>query len=699
MSITENYKKKARELLSKMTLDEKVSQTLHNSAAIERLGIPAYNWWNEALHGVARSGTATVFPQAIAMAAAFDEELIFETASAISDEVRAKYYAYQEEGDFDMYKGLNAWSPNINIFRDPRWGRGHETYGEDPYLTARIGVMFIKGLQGGDNERLKVAACAKHFAVHSGPEAVRHEFNSECSQYDLWNTYLPAFEAAVKEAAVESVMGAYNRTNGEPCCGSKTLMQDILREKWGFDGYFTSDCWAIKDFHEKHGVTSNAVESVALAVNMGCHLNCGNLYGYCLAAVREGLLKEEKIDDAVEHLLVTRMKLGLLDGEEVPEYVNIPYDINDCQKHKDLNLKISQSGIVMLKNDGALPLDPDKIKSIAVIGPNADSRPALVGNYEGTASEYVTVLEGIHEQAKQHGFRVYYGEGCHLYKDSVLKLTLPDSRESEAVSIAKRCDAVLICLGLDASIEGEEGDTGNEFSSGDKNSLNLPLRQQRLLEKVTEAANGKPVILVNMAGSALAVTWADRNVNGILHGFYPGALGGRAIAEIIFGKASPGGKLPVTFYKDDKDLPEFEDYSMENRTYRYFKGQTLYPFGFGLTYSKFEISDVKVSEKEVSLTVNNIGSMKADEVVQVYASNPLLKEIRSLIGFKKVALDAGESRKITVTLDKNAFFRRDENGNLYKVSGKYEISAGFSQPDNRSAELLGTKPVIVELNV
>jgi len=695
-----DFKKAARELISKMSLEEKVSQMLHNSAAVERLGIPDYNWWNEALHGIGRSGTATVFPQAIAMAAMFDDEMLGEIAAVISDEGRAKYHAYQEEGDRDFYKGLTYWSPNINIFRDPRWGRGHETYGEDPYLTSRLAIKFIKGLQGEDKDKMKVAACAKHYAVHSGPEDLRHEFNAECGKYDLWNTYLPAFEATVYEGDVAGFMGAYNRTNGEPCCGSKTLLVDILNGKWGFEGYVVSDCWAIKDFHEKHMVTANAVESVALAVSTGCHLNCGNLYGNCVIAVKEGKLSEEKIDEAVERLFVIRMKLGILGGfPKKPEYTNIPYEIIDCPKHKELNLRASQNGIVMLKNDGTLPLNPQKIKTIGVIGPNANSRQALVGNYEGTASRYITPLEGITEKADEHGFRVLYAEGSHILNDKTDNLALPHNREAEAISVAKRCDAVVVCLGLDKRYEGEQDDVGAEFSIGDRTNLGLLPVQQRLLENVTKAANGKPVILVNIAGSALSVTWADEHVNGILHAFYPGAQGGKAIADVIFGKVSPAGKLPVTFYRSDADLPEFTDYNMENRTYRYYKGEPLYPFGFGLTYSKFEISGVNVTQTEAKLTVKNTGGMKAAEVVQVYASNPEAKEIRALIGFKKVTLEAGESREVIIPLDKNAFSRRDENGDLYKIGGKWSVSVGFGQPDERSEKLIGQKAVVTELSV
>lgn len=693
------YKSKARDLISKMTLEEKISQMLHSSPSVERLGIPSYNWWNEALHGVARSGTATMFPQAIGLAAAFDEELLGKVADTIATEGRAKFHAFQEEGDHDIYKGLTFWSPNINIFRDPRWGRGHETYGEDPYLTASLGVAFIKGLQGKNRQQLKTAACAKHFAVHSGPESLRHEFDAVCNDYDLWNTYLPAFEKAVREGDVEGVMGAYNRTNGEPCCGSKTLLKDILREKWGFDGYITSDCWAIKDFHEFHRVTATPVESVALAISSGCDVNCGNMYGYALAAVNEGKLNEEDIDNAVEHLLVCRMRLGLLGAEEAEDYTSIPYSAVECDSHRNLSLECARNSVVMLKNDGSLPLSADKIKTIGVIGPNADNRRSLEGNYEGTSSELITVLAGIRDIARRNGTRVMYSQGCHLYKDRCSGLALSDDRISEARIVAKNSDVVIVCLGLDADIEGEEGDAGNEFSSGDKINLDLPGRQQFLLEEVVKAADGKPVVLVLISGSALAVSWADKHVNGILQAFYPGAYGGTAIAEIIFGEISPSAKLPITFYKSTDDLPDFCDYNMENRTYRYFKGETLYPFGFGLGYSRFEMDNLIVNENNCTVDVKNKGDMKAGEVVQVYAENPSLKETRALIGFKKIVLEPNCSARITITLDKNAFSRYDENGDIQKITGEYTIYAGFCQPDKHSTELYGSEPLFVKISV
>ena len=690
-----DYRKKARELIAQMTLEEKVSQMLHRAGAVERLGIPSYNWWNEALHGVARAGTATMFPQAIAMAATFDPGLLKDVASVIATEARAKFHAYQLEGDHDIYKGLTFWSPNINIFRDPRWGRGHETYGEDPYLTSRMGVAFIKGLQGEDPNSLKTVACAKHYAVHSGPESERHSFNAICSEYDLWNTYLPHFEAAVKEGKVEAVMGAYNRTLGEPCCGSQLLIGDILRDKWGFEGHFVSDCWAVEDFHTNHLITDSPVDSVALAVKMGCDLCCGDIYSLTATAVQEGKLSEDAVDLAVERLLVARMKLGLIGAPEKPEYVNIPYDVLDCDEHNAINLDITRRAPVLLKNDGTLPLDFAKISSIAVIGPNADSRRALEGNYQGAATRYVTVLEGVREIAARHGVKVRYAQGCHLYMSRTTDLAFEDDRVSEALIAAKNSDAVIICMGLDADIEGEQGDAGNEFASGDKLDLSLPGRQQFLLEKVT--AIGKPVILVLISGSALAVTWADRHVNGILQAFYPGALGGQAIAEIIAGVVNPSGKLPVTFYKSIDDLPDFRSYDMHNRTYRYFTGEPLYPFGFGLSYTGFALEGLTATKESCTVTVKNTGKRPGRETVQVYIKSPGQKEKHALCGVASVFLDPGQAKEVTIMLAKTAFSRWDGNGDLYELEGPHTLYVGFTQPDKRSVELYGAEDLTVEV--
>ncbi|MCL2364961.1 MAG: glycoside hydrolase family 3 C-terminal domain-containing protein [Defluviitaleaceae bacterium] len=690
------YLQKSRALIAQMTVEEKVGQMLHTAPPIPRLGIPGYNWWNEALHGIARSGTATVFPQAVGMAAAFDPELLKEIASIIADEGRAKFHAYQKEGDTDIYKGLTFWSPNINIFRDPRWGRGHETYGEDPYLTSSLGVAFIQGLQGPDPENeLKAAACAKHYAVHSGPEEDRHHFNAICDDYDLWNTYLPHFEAAVLEGKVEAFMGAYNRTRHEPCCASKELMDDILRGKWGFEGHYVSDCWAVEDFYKHHKIVEGPVDAVVMAIERGCDLCCGHVFEVAVTAVESGKLPESLLDRALERLFVCRMKLGLLGGKENPAYTSIPYDINDCAEHKALNLEVARRTTVLLKNDGALPLNFDKLGSIAVIGPNAASIRALEGNYNGTASQYVTVLDGIREISEQTGTQVRYALGCHLYKKRMSNLSVEDDRIAEALAATRNSDAAVIVLGLDADIEGEQGDTGNEYSSGDKAHLDLPGRQQHLLEKVIEAAAGKPVIVVVISGSALAVNYADEHANGIIQAFYPGALGGRAIAEIIAGKVSPSAKLPVTFYRGLDDLPPFEDYNMENRTYRYFKGDPLYPFGFGLNYANFDLAVTAQDKQKVTVKVTNTSTRDAREVIQVYVTNPGQKEIHSLCGVASVALTAGESREVTVPLSPKAFSRYDAKGDLYEVAGPHTLYVGFTQPDARSEALYGKKAVRV----
>lgn len=694
-----DIKQAAKDLVSKMTLEEKVSQMVHQAAEIERLSIPSYNYWNEALHGVARSGTATVFPQAIALAATFDTELVHEVADVISTEGRAKFNAYQQEGDHDIYKGLTYWSPNINIFRDPRWGRGHETYGEDPYLTERLGVSFIEGLQGNDPDVLKSAACAKHFAVHSGPESLRHEFNAVCDEYDLWNTYLPAFEAAVKEAKVESVMGAYNRTLDEPCCGSELLLKKILRDKWKFDGHVVSDCWAIQDFHQFHKITKNALESVTLAIRNGCDLNCGKLFSKCVQAVEKGLVTEEQIDQAVTRLIITRMRLGLLGAPENKTYSAIPYEVVDCQKHIDLNLETAKRSLVLLKNDGALPLDSAKIKTLGVIGPNANSRRALEGNYEGTASRYITPLEGLQDLLLPEDVRVLYAQGCHMFKDRVSDLSGPDDRLAEALAVTRRSDAVVVCLGLDADIEGEGGDTSNEFASGDKVGLELIGRQQHLLEKVVEAANGKPVILVLISGSALAVEWADAHVNGILQAFYPGAQGGKAIAQTLFGQFNPEGKLPVTFYRSTNDLPDFCDYSMNNRTYRYFQGNALYPFGFGLSYTSYQITSFSADAKTARVSVQNTGKRSGRAAVQIYVSSPGQKELRNLCGLKKIMLEAGETKEVELPLSPQAFSRWDKNGDLTLIPGQHTLYAGLCQPDERSEQLSGTKALATTICV
>jgi beta-glucosidase len=648
---------------------------------------------------VARAGVATVFPQAIGLAATFDEDLIEEVADTISTEGRAKFNIQQKYNDTDIYKGLTFWSPNVNIFRDPRWGRGHETYGEDPYLSSRLGVRFVGGIQGHDKKYMKAAACAKHFAVHSGPEDIRHGFNAVVFKQDLYETYLAAFKACVQEAKVESIMGAYNRTNGEPCCASITLLKDILRSEWGFKGHVTSDCGAIRDFHEYHKITSTPEESAALAMNNGCDLNCGKMYSYILDAVCDGLVEETTLDQAVIRLITTRMKLGFFDNPKEVSFNQIGYDQVDNKEHKELNLKASRESIVLLKNENQiLPLDKSKLKTVGVIGPNANNRKALVGNYEGTASEYVTVLEGIKEYLEDD-VRVYYSEGCHLFKENVQALTAKNDRLSEVRGVCDMSDVIIACFGLDSNLEGEQGDQGNEFASGDKRDLNLPGIQEDIIKELY--SSGKPVILILLSGSALSIPWEDEHIPAIIQGWYPGAQGGRAIAKVLFGEYSPEGKLPITFYRTTKELPEFTDYNMTNRTYRYMKNEALYPFGYGLSYTDFVLDNVSISGDEIlpgkditcTAEITNTGSMAGAETIQAYvkvkmdgAPNLQLK------GLKKVFLQPGERKTVALILKDVAFGLYNNDGKLVLNEAEYEVYVGTCQPDNRSIQLTGNKP-------
>ena len=701
---TAEYRKRAAELVSKMTLKEKISQMLSWAPAIERLGIPAYNWWSEGIHGVGRAGTATVFPQAIGMAAAFDPDMMHKVGEPVGVEARGKYNMCRSYGDRDIYKGLTVWAPNINIFRDPRWGRGHETYGEDPYLTSRLGVNFVEGMQGDDPDYLQAAACAKHFAVHSGPEDQRHYFNAEVNQQDLWETYLPAFRALVEEAGVEAVMGAYNRTNGEPCCGSKTLLKDILRGKWHFQGHVTSDCWAIKDFHEGHMVTDGPVDSVSLAVNNGCDLNCGNLYVYLEQAVAEGKVKEETIDECVTHLFTTRFKLGMFDEDDKVPYNKLGHDAVDTAASKAFNLEVAEKILVLLKNkDNILPLDKSKLKSIAVVGPNADSRKALVGNYEGTASRYFTVLDGLHEYLGDD-VQIRYSEGCHLYADKLNGLAQEGELISEVKGVCAESDVVICCLGLDSGLEGEEGDQGNQFASGDKPNLNLPGHQEEILRVCLDS--GKPVIVVVLSGSALAINTAENEAAAVLQAWYPGAMGGLAVARALFGEVNPQGKLPVTFYHSDADLPSFTDYAMKGRTYRYIETEPLYPFGYGLSYTRFTFNDAAVSAGtagpdgvDVSVTVRNEGSRAGTETVEVYvkAERPGTPNAQ-LKGLAKVSLQPGEEQRVTVHLPLAALALCDEAGVSQVLPGDYTLWVGGSQPDTRSITLTGQAPARLALH-
>ncbi|MCR2046164.1 glycoside hydrolase family 3 C-terminal domain-containing protein [Acetatifactor muris] len=686
--------KKARELVSKMTLEEKASQLRYDAPAIERLGIPAYNWWNEALHGVARAGQATVFPQAIGMGAAFDEDLVSDIAEVIAEEGRAKYNAYSGQGDRDIYKGLTFWAPNVNIFRDPRWGRGHETYGEDPYLTSRLGVRFVKSLQG-DGPVMKAAACAKHFAVHSGPEGLRHEFDARATAKDMEETYLPAFEALVKEAEVEAVMGAYNRTNGEPCCGSKTLIQDILRGKWEFQGHFVSDCWAIRDFHTHHRVTDTAEESAAMALNAGCDVNCGNTYIHMMSAYEKGLVTEEAITEAAVRLFTTRYLLGLF---EETEYDNIPYEKVECREHLTLAEKAAAESFVLLKNDGILPLRREGLHTIGVVGPNADSRTALIGNYYGTATEYITILDGIRQYVGED-IRILYSVGAKLAGEKTEGLSHRHDRISEARIVAEHSDVVILCLGLDESLEGEEGDRSNQYASGDKISLKLPDSQLALMEAMAEC--GKPVILCMCAGSDIDMGYASEHFNAVVQLWYPGAQGGKAAAKMLFGEMSAFGKLPVTFYETLEELPEFTDYSMKGRTYRYMERKAQYPFGFGLNYGKTVLKDAAFRNGIVTVTVKNEGICDTDEIVQVYIKaedSTFAVPNPQLCAFKRITVKAEETVTAELPIDARAFTVVDENGERFRPGGAYKLYVGFGQPDARTEELTGMKPMVISVN-
>lgn len=651
-----DLEKTVRGMMKRMTVEEKVSQLTNSASAILRLGIKRYDWWNEALHGVARAGIATVFPQAIGLAAMWDEKLLFEVAEAISDEARAKYNKAQSEGNYERYYGLTFWSPNVNIFRDPRWGRGQETYGEDPYLSSKLGVAFVKGLQNSSGEHLKTAACAKHYAVHSGPENIRHGFNAEVSKKDLFETYLPAFEACVKEGKVEAVMGAYNAVNGVPSCCNHYLLNDILREKWGFDGHVVSDCGAIHDISEYHHYAEDYKHSAALSVKNGCDLNCGEVYRHLIDAYEEDLITEEEIDAALYRTLKTRAKLGMF--QEKTEYDNIPYSVVACKKHKELTLKAARESLVMLKNDGLLPLDRAKIKSVAIIGANGNSEEVLLGNYFGYPTEFSTVFSGFSDYLGDDA-AVEYAQGCGYFERDEKLL-------GEAVKLAGRSDAAVVCLGLNASFEGEEGDANNPYCAGDRKRIEIIEPQLELLRRVSEV--NKNVILLMFCGGAVAYGEAIDLSNAIFHCWYPGEAGGKAIAQVVFGDSSPCGKLPVTFYKSTDDLPDFTDYSMKNRTYRYFGGKMEFPFGFGLSYAAFEYKNISFEKRGdrvcASVEIRNTGSCGGAEVVQLYKSEKgaVNQPIKSLVRFKKIYLEPGEAAKVDFLICGDDFSHINENG-------------------------------------
>jgi beta-glucosidase len=827
--------KRVDDLISRMTLEEKVSQMMNASRAVERLGIPEYEWWNEGLHGVARAGYATVFPQAIGLAATWNTNLMHEVADVISTEARAKHHEFARRGERGRYKGLTYWSPNINIFRDPRWGRGQETYGEDPYLTARMGVAFVKGLQGNDPRYWKVIATPKHYAVHSGPEPERHSFDARAEERDLRETYLPAFHATITEAQAASVMCAYNRTNGEPCCANTRLLRDILRGEWGFNGYVVSDCAAIEDIYKGHHFANSEAAASAVAVKAGTDLDCGKEYASLVKAVKDGLITEAEIDTALKRLMTARFRLGMFDPPEIVPYARIPFSENDSPAHRALSLKASRESIVLLKNErNTLPLRKE-LKTIAVIGPNADAPEVLLGNYNGQPSKSVTPLQGIRDKVSP-ATKILYAAG--MYKTGVFveplaasaltlggsgspvglkgeyfnnrelkgepvltrtdaqvnfdwgpmrpaaqvaednfsvrwtgKLVAPESGKyllgfagnggvrlsidgqplvddlanrrtrtltkeiqleagrsydvtleyhenanqyaaaklvwappsaartlrEDALSKARQADVVVMVMGISAAVEGEEMDVNLEgFHGGDRTDIALPKAQEEFIKEVQ--ATGKPVVLVLLGGSALAVNWANEHVPAILDAWYPGEEGGTAIADVLFGDYNPAGRLPVTFYKGVAQLPPFDDYRMEGRTYRYFKGEPLYPFGHGLSYTTFEYSSLKVTPERimpggqatVSVSVKNTGKRAGDEVVQLYITDPVSnvpRPLKELKDFRRVPLAPGERKQLSFVLTPDKLASLDEKMNRAVASGRYDIMVGPSSVKYQTAKL------------
>ena len=683
---SKNFDERIDDLISLMTIKEKCSQLNHENKAIERLGIPAYNWWNECLHGLARAGRATVFPQAIGLAATFDSKLQFKIANAISNEARAKYNAAQRLGISDIYRGLTFWTPNVNIFRDPRWGRGQETYGEDPYLTSRMGVAFVKGLQGNHKKYLKVAACAKHFAVHSGPEKDRHSFNAESSLKEMKETYLPAFKALV-EAGVEAVMGAYNRTNDEPCCASHHLLDEVLRKEWDFKGHVVTDCWAVKDFHEGHKVTDTPSESAAMALKNGSDLNCGDEFAFLMKALKEKQITENEIDIALKRILKTKFKLGMFDDASENPYARITEKNIDFDGHAKLAREAAAKSIILLKNkNNILPLKKD-LKSLFIIGPNAASVEILLGNYFGINNKMVTIVEGIVGKA-DYGSSIQYRQGFLLDREN-------DIEFNWAASEAAKYDVTVAAIGINAQIEGEEGDAIASKSQGDRVDINLPQCQIDFMKKLKE--NGKPLIAIVSGGSPLALQEIHELADAVLFVWYPGQEGGNAIADVLFGDVSPSGRLPITFPKSVKQLPPFADYSMKNRTYRYMRQSPLYPFGFGLSYSFFTYSLIKLHKNSIkkgesivaTIEIKNIGNCTSEEVVQLYISAPknIDAPIYALKSFERISLKSKEKKKIQFTITPEMLQCFDKAGNEFIPEGQFTIYIGGCSPGNRGKEL------------
>lgn len=696
-----SFTDRINKLMKLLTLDEKIGLISYTGRGIPRLGIPAYNYWSEALHGVARNGRATVFPQAIGMAATWDKEMIYEVATAISDEGRAKYHqALRRNGYTDQYQGLNFWSPNVNIFRDPRWGRGQETWGEDPFLTGELASAFVKGMQGNDPQYLKTAACAKHYAVHSGPERERHTFNAVVTKRELYDTYLPAFKKLVQDAKVEAVMGAYNRTLGEVCCASKLLIEDILRGEWKFQGHFVSDCGALSDFYLSHKVTRDAAESAALALRHGCDLGCDHIFDEIPEAIQRGLISEEDVDHALERVLLTRFKLGMFDPPEDVPFASLPESMIGCEKHRELAYQIATESLVLLKNkNNILPIQPS-VGKIFVTGPNATSTEVLLGNYYGFNERMVTLLEGITGRIPE-GMGMEYTTGAMLKHPREIK-------ETWAPGMALSSDLAIVCGGSSSFLEGEEGESLLSPQNGDRSSISLPVSQINYIKEL--AMSGTKIVLVLTGGSPIALGEIEDLVDAILFIWYPGMEGGNAVADVLFGDVSPSGKLPLTFPRSLNQIPPFDDYSMDRRTYRYMKEEPLYPFGFGLSYSSFEYRDLHLEGQRINLgdslhvsfELQNRGDRPASEVVQFYLSDleaSTIVPLHHLIGFERMELLPGEKKEVEfqVTPEMMSFYNDD--GKLTLEPGEFRLEIGGCSPGKRGQDLGAPKPLSTVFNL
>jgi len=691
---------RVQDLLSRLTIDEKLGQFMHAADGIPRLGIAPYNYWSEGLHGVGRNGRATVFPQAIAMSATWNPGLVKAIGAAIGDEARAKFHeTLRTRGLTGLYQGLTLWSPNVNIFRDPRWGRGQETWGEDPYLTGEMATAYVRGLQGDHPQYLRVAACAKHYAVHSGPEKLRHSFNAQVSRRDLYATYLPAFKKLVIDGKVEAVMGAYNRVLDEPACASKLLIQDILRGEWVFGGHVVSDCGALNDVHAGHHCTAGPVETAALALTSGCDLSCGGIFDHLGEALEQGLVSLQDIDRSLTRLLTTRFKLGMFDPPERVPYAATPMSVVGSRRHRNLAYQAALQAMVLLKNkDQVLPIGPE-VKSIFVTGPAAASLDVLLGNYYGINDQMTTLIEGIVGRVPE-GIKLEYRPGCLWTQDSAV----PYNRaEDEAIS----ADLTIVCAGSSPLMEGEEGESLLTAENGDRTQIELPGVQQKFIRGL--AGRGARILLVLTGGSPIALGDIADMVEAILYIWYPGQEGGRALASLLFGDASPSGKLTITFPKATSDLPPFEDYNMAGRTYRYARREPLYPFGFGLSYTRFEYQKLEIIPPvrpsrglRVALTLKNAGSCAAEEVAQLYLSAleaGLLTPLSQLVAFKRVRLDPGQVKRVRFYIGPEMLMLIDESGRPKLEPGTYRLTAGGCSPGGRGEALGAPRPANVQFTI